>query len=135
MLKAQLTGYEGEEDEEHDCDMKKEIADAVNQAVEKEIAKRRDPIYRDDAPSKVKYIFEDHRHNPISSMQLVTLVIDIIKREIEYQKEIAKIEKVSKWAEQKVRAEHMHNAELAVGMRSNESNKPHSHSHGFKTPA
>lgn len=32
-------------------------------------------------------------------MHMVTLVIEIIKREIEDQKQVVKIEKVSKWAE------------------------------------
>ena len=95
------------EEEDHDCNLRKEIQEAVKEAVDAEVAKRRDPLFRDDAPSKSKLIFEDARGHPITGTALVTLVIDVIKREIEYQKELTKVDKVSKWAEQRVRAHHV----------------------------
>ena len=61
-----------------------EIKEASDSIRAMSIAKRHDPIFRDDAIEKVKYIYEDYRRSPIEKNQLVQIIMNLIKQEIEY---------------------------------------------------
>lgn len=61
-----------------------EIREATNTLKEDDVAKRHDPMFKDDSITKVKYIYEDYRRNPIEKNQLILLIMQLIKQEIEY---------------------------------------------------
>ena len=91
-----------------------EIREATNTLKEDDVAKRHDPMFKDDSITKVKYIYEDYRRNPIEKNQLILLIMQLIKQEIEYQKDQMKLEKQLKRVEIEIRNKHMMAKEVTV---------------------